>query len=73
MLKTRVFQLWDEKYQGDGKMIQLALATGASLSQLYRVRSGNRKISATFIVGVAKAFPECRLDDLFYIGGDAVN
>jgi len=73
VLKTRVFHLWDEKCQGDSKMIRLAQATGISLSHLYRVRSGNRKISATFIIGVAKAFPECSLDDLFYIGEWAVN
>ena len=73
MLKTRVFRLWDEKYGGDGKMIRLARATGISLAHLYRVRRGDRKISATFIVGVAKAFPECKLDDLFYIGEEAVN
>ena len=67
MLKTRVFQLWDEKYGGNGKMVQLARAAGISLAHLYRVRRGDRKISASFIVGAARAFPEYRLDDLFYI------
>jgi len=67
VLKTRVFQLWDEKYQGDNSMPRLAQATGISLAHLYRVRRGDRKITATFIVGVTKAFPEYKLDDLFYV------
>jgi len=67
VLKTRVFQLWDEKYQGDNSMPRLAQATGISRAHLYRVRRGDRKITATFIVGVAKAFPEYKLDDLFYV------
>ena len=67
VLKTRAFQLWDEKYQGDNIMSRLAQATGISQAHLYRVRRGDRKITATFIVGVAKAFPEYKLDDLFYI------
>jgi len=66
VLKTRVFQLWDEMYQGGGLSL-LAQATGISLAQLYRVRRGDRKINAMFIVGVAKAFPGYKLDALFYI------
>jgi len=73
VLKTRVFRLWDDKYQGDSKMIRLAQATGISLAHLYRVRRGDRKISATFIVGVAKAFPGYKLDDLFYVGEEAIS
>ena len=67
VLKTRVFQLWDEKYQGNSSMSRLAQATGISLAHLYRVRRGDRKITATFIVGVAKVFSEYKLDDLFYV------
>jgi len=66
VLKTRVFRLWDEKYQGDS-MSRLAQATGISLAHLYRVRKGDRKITATFVVGVAKAFPGHGLDELFYV------
>ena len=73
MLNTRVFRLWDERYQGDSKMLRLAQATGISLAHLYRVRRGDRKISATFIVGVAKAFPGYKLDDLFYVGEEVIS
>jgi len=73
VLKTRVFHLWDEKCQGDSKMIRLAQATGISLSHLYRVCGGKRKINATFIIGVAKAFPGYKLDDLFYVDEEAIS
>ncbi len=73
VLKTRVFRLWDEKYQGDGKMVRLAQATGISLAHLYRVRRGDRKITATFIVGVAKALHGYKLDDLFYVSEEAIS
>jgi len=45
VLKTRAFQLWDEKYQGDSKMVRLTQATETSLAHLYRVHKGNREIS----------------------------
>ena len=38
-----------------------------SVSQVYRVREGKRSINQKFIVGAKKAFPECKLDDLFYL------
>ena len=44
----------------------LARAMGLSVSQIYRVREGNRGINEKFIVGAKKAFPDRRLDDLFY-------
>ena len=28
MLRTRIFQLWDEKYHGESKMLRLAQARG---------------------------------------------
>lgn len=70
MLKTRVFQLWDEKYQGDGEMIRLAKATGISQAHLYRVREGKRGINQKFILGAMKAFPEYSLYELFYVAKD---
>ncbi len=64
-LKTRVFDLMWEKY---ASLPQLARAMGISQSQIYRVKDGERKINAAFIVGAVKAFPEYKLDDLFYVG-----
>jgi len=40
---------------------------GISVSQIYRVRQGKRHINQKFIVGAIKAFPEHKLDDLFYL------
>jgi hypothetical protein len=67
MLRTRIFQLWDEKYHGDSKMLRLAQAMGVSLSQVYRVRQGKRRTNERFIIGAMRAFPGYKLDDLFYI------
>ncbi|MFA5309169.1 MAG: hypothetical protein WC370_06765 [Dehalococcoidales bacterium] len=44
----------------------LARAMGLSVSQVYRVREGKRGINEKFMVGAKRAFPECRLDELFY-------
>jgi len=38
-----------------------------SVSQVYRVREGKRNINQKFIIGAKKAFPNYRLDDLFYL------
>jgi hypothetical protein len=43
---------------------------GISASQIYRVRQGKRPISQKFIIGTIKAFPEYKLDDLFYTAPD---
>ena len=45
----------------------MAHAMGLSVSQVYRVREGKRSINQKFIVGAKKAFPDCRLEDLFYL------
>ncbi|MEE9583415.1 MAG: hypothetical protein V3W01_01970 [Dehalococcoidales bacterium] len=64
IVKTRVF---DMSYQGYRNLSALAGAMGISVSQVYRVREGKRGINQKFIVGATKAFPEHRLDDLFYL------
>jgi transcriptional regulator with XRE-family HTH domain len=51
------------KYQN---LSDLARAMGLSISQVYRVREGKRGINEKFIVGAKRAFPNHRLDDLFY-------
>jgi hypothetical protein len=63
VIKTRVFEMATEKYQN---LSDLARAMGLSVSQIYRVREGKRGINEKFIVGAKKAFPNHRLDDLFY-------
>jgi hypothetical protein len=63
IIKTRVFEMARGKYQN---LSELARAMGLSVSQIYRVREGKRGINEKFIVGAKMAFPECRLDELFY-------
>lgn len=53
----------DGKYQN---VSDLAMAMGLSVSQVYRVREGKRGINEKFIIGAKRAFPESRLDELFY-------
>jgi hypothetical protein len=45
---------------------ELARAMGLSVSQVYRVREGKRGINEKFIIGAKMAFPDSRLDELFY-------
>ena len=63
ILKTRVFELCPERYRN---LSELAQAMGISVSQIYRVREGKRHINQKFFIGAIKAFPERKLDDLFY-------
>jgi hypothetical protein len=63
IIKTRVFEMANNKYRS---LSDLAGAMGLSVSQLYRVRDGKRGINEKFIVGAKKAFPDSRLDELFY-------
>lgn len=55
------------KYQN---LTDLARAMGLSVSQVYRVREGKRGINEKFIVGAKMAFPDHRLDELFYFQTD---
>jgi hypothetical protein len=61
---TRIFDLASDKYHN---LSSLAKAMGLSVSQVYRVREGKRGINEKFIIGAKKAFPERRLDELFFI------
>ncbi len=63
IIKTRVFELCDGRYRN---LSELAQAMGISVSQVYRVREGKRHINQKFIIGTMKAFPQYKLDDLFY-------
>jgi len=64
IIKTRIFDLCDGKYRN---LSELAHAMGLSVSQIYRVREGTRSINQKFIVGAKRAFPECALEELFYL------
>jgi D-Tyr-tRNAtyr deacylase len=63
IIRTRVFEMANGRYHS---LSDLAGAMGLSVSQLYRVRDGKRGINEKFIVGAKKAFPNSRLDELFY-------
>ena len=63
IIKTRVFELANGRYHN---LSDLARAMELSVSQVYRVREGKRGINEKFIIGAKKAFPEYRLDELFY-------
>ena len=63
IIRTRIFELANGRYQS---LTDLAKAMDISVSQIYRVREGKRGINEKFIIGAKKAFPEYRLDELFY-------
>lgn len=67
IIKTRVFEMAGNKFKN---LSDLAKAMDLSISQVYRVREGKRGINEKFIIGAKKAFPESRLDDLFYFNPD---
>ena len=64
IVRTRIFELNGGRYHN---LSELAGAMGISVSQIYRVREGKRSINQKFIVGAIKAFPEHRLEELFYL------
>jgi len=64
IVQTRIFELSNNDYKN---LSELAHVMGISVSQIYRVREGKRHINQKFIVGAIKAFPEHKLDDLFYL------
>jgi len=72
IVRTRVFEL---SHNGYKNLSELAHAMGISVSQIYRVREGKRSINQKFIVGALQAFPNYKLDELFYLvpGSPAVN
>lgn len=64
IVRTRVFELCNGNYKN---LTELALTMGISVSQIYRVRQGKRRINQKFVVGAMKAFPNRKLDELFYL------
>ena len=51
----------------DYSMAKLAGMIGVSLSQVCRIRNGQRKVSNSFIAGVLTAFPQYKFEELFFI------
>ncbi len=70
IIETRVFELCNNRYRN---LSELAQAMDISVSQVYRVREGKRNINQKFIVGAIKAFPERRLEELFYLVPDSAD
>ncbi len=68
IIKTRLFDLADSKYDN---LSDLARTMGISVSQVYRVKTGKRNINQKFITGAIRAFPQYRLDQLFYLALEA--
>jgi len=64
IVKTRIFELCNERYRN---LSELARSMEISVSQIYRVREGKRSINQKFIVGAIRAFPDCGLEELFYL------
>ncbi len=68
VVKTRIFEFCNGKYRN---LSELAQAMEISVSQIYRVRENKRHINEKFIIGAIKAFPNYKLDDLFYLVPDS--
>ncbi len=64
IVRTRIFDICSRSYKN---LSELAKAMDLSASQVYRVREGKRRINQKFIIGAMKAFPDSKLDDLFYL------
>jgi len=61
-LRTKIFEMNHYK-----NLAELAQAMTISVSQIYRVQEGKRRINEKFIIGAMRAFPGHRFDDLFYL------
>jgi len=64
IVKTRIFELCNGQYKN---LSELAKAMDISTSQIYRVRNGTRYVNQKFITGALRAFPQYKLDTLFYL------
>lgn len=64
IVRTRIFELRNGHYKN---LSELAQTMGISVSQIYRVREDKRRINQKFIVGAIQAFPNRKLDELFYL------
>ncbi len=67
LIRTKVFELCSGNYRNLSDFVGVM---GLSISQVYRVREGKRSINQKFIIGAKKAFPDYRLDELFYLDSE---
>ncbi len=63
LLEMRIFELCNEEYKD---LSELARNMEISAGQIYRLHQGKCSINQKFIIGAMKAFPECKIGDLFY-------
>jgi len=68
LIRTRIFELCDSNYNN---LSEMAKAMGVSVSQIYRVREGKRHINEKFIIGAIRAFPDHKLEELFYLSPES--
>ncbi|MCD6300404.1 MAG: helix-turn-helix transcriptional regulator [Dehalococcoidales bacterium] len=68
LIRTKIFELRDDTYHN---LSELAKAMGISVSQIYRVRKGKRRINEKFIIGAIRAFPDRKLEELFYLAPES--
>ncbi|HEX2953766.1 MAG TPA: hypothetical protein VHR47_07255 [Bacillota bacterium] len=47
--------------------VELARMVGVSTSQMSRIKLGQSSVGTVFIVGILRAFPELRFEDLFIV------
>ena len=63
LLKTRIFELYKEKYKN---LNELSQTMNIPVRHLYGVYQGKYRIDRRFIIGAIRAFPEYNIGDLFY-------
>jgi len=69
-IETKVFELFNGRYRS---LSELAKVMEISVSQVYRVYQGKRHINEKFIIGAINAFPQHKLDELFYLAPESAS
>ena len=69
-IETNIFELFNGRYRS---LSELAKVMRISVSQVYRVKQGKRHINEKFIIGAIKAFPEHKLNELFYLAPESAS
>lgn len=69
-IETNIFELFNGRYRS---LSELSEVMGISLSQVCRVKQGKRHINEKFIIGAIKAFPQHKLDELFYLAPESAS
>lgn len=69
-IETNIFELFNGRYRS---LSELAKVMRISVSQVYRVKQGERHINEKFIIGAIKAFPQHKLHELFYFAPESAS